>query len=168
MKRLLGLLVLMTGISSAAVLPTVTITYTGLAGTPAPGTLILMALGLLITFIAFRKMSNLSVGRPLAAILLLAGLSLFEAMTGHQLITKASAIAVIPTESITGGGNLMFTLSDGSEAFVQNNTGLPQQITSISVTSPNTFITPGLTPQCQVGTVLAPGAGCYVEIAGIA
>jgi len=153
----------MTAISAAAPAATVTITYAGLPATPAPGTMILMALGLLITFIAFRKMRHLSVGRPLAAILLLAGLSFFEAMTGHSLITKASA-TIVPTESITGGGTLMFTLGNGSEAFVQNNTGVSQQITSISVPPPNTFVTPAASPQCQVGTVLAPGAGCYVQL----
>jgi hypothetical protein len=166
-KRPLGLSLLMMGIFvSAANAASVTVNYAALPATPAPSTIMLTALGLLITFIAFRKLRHLPVGRPLAAILLLAGLSLFEAITRQQLITKASAIAV-PTESLTGGGTLTFTLAAGAEAFVQNNTGATQQITSVSVPLPDALVTPFTSPQCQVGTVLTPGAGCYVELAAL-
>jgi TM2 domain-containing membrane protein YozV len=125
-----------------------------------------MGLGLLFAFFAFRKAHKLPGGRTMAAILMLVGVSAYEVFTGHPLVTRASAIIGVVTESLTGGGTITFSLSDagGQEAFVVNNTSGSVNITSISVPPPDSFTTPNNSPQCQVGTVLAPGAGCYVQL----
>jgi len=134
------------------------IAYSALPPTPSPSTIVLTALGLLITFAAYWKMRNRSVGRPLAAILFAIGLGLVQ-------MNKASANAV-PTESMTGPGPLQFTLGPRQEGYVVNNTGVSQQITGITL-NPNpgglVLIPPADGSPCTVGLTLANGAGCYVE-----
>ena len=103
-------------------------------------------------------MRKLPVGRALAAILFVAALGVLE-------LSKAYAIPPT-TESMTGPGPLVFSLGSGQTGFVQNNTGVSQQITGITL-NPNTaglsIVTPVGTPQCAVGITLANGGGCYIE-----
>jgi len=129
-----------------------TISYAGLPSTPAPTTIILVAVGLLIAFVAYRKMRKLPAGGTLAAILIASGLA---------FVAVNATPNPIPSQSMTGAGPLVFTVNSGQEAYVVNNTGASQQITGIGVNS-GIVQTPTDTPQCQVGTTLANGQGCYV------
>ena len=159
MKKLLSfgsLLSLFAACASAQTSPTVNISYAALSATPAPSTIVLTTLGLLATFIAYRKLRRLPAGRSLAAILMAIGLA--------SVATKASPFL---TESMTGAGPLQFTLGNALTAQVTNNTGTSQQITSITL-NPNpsslTLVAPSSTPQCTVGLTLANGGVCYVEV----
>jgi hypothetical protein len=146
------------GVVSAQSAAQINITYTALPGTPAPSTIVLIGIGLLATFVAYRKMRKLPFGRALTAILFVAALGVLE-------LNKAFAFPAI-TESMTGPGPLVFSLLSQQVGFVQNNTGVSQQITGITL-NPNpsnlTLITPTSTPPCQVGMTLANGQGCYIE-----
>jgi len=146
----------------------ITITFSGVSATPAPSTWMLMGLGLLLAFFVFRKAHSLPGGRALAAVLMLIGVSAYEIFTGHQLITKASAVIATVVESINSGTTITVNGVDDSgasqEQFV-NNTGSTITITSISSNADyEVLITPPSAPQCQVGTVLAPGASCYAQL----
>lgn len=158
MKRLLGVVAplgVLAGVSSAQALPQFTITYAPLApGTPAPPTVLLIAIGLLFTLVAYRKMRKLPAGRALLTILFACGLAFVA-------VKQAPAVPVIPVESMTGPGPLVFTLNLGQEGQVVNNTGATQVITGINLT-PGRAGTPFSSPQCQVGTTLTNGASCYV------
>jgi hypothetical protein len=160
MKKFLSfgsLLSLFAACASAQTSPTVNISYAALSATPAPSTIVLTTLGLLATFIAYRKLRRLPAGRSLAAILM--------AIVAAFVAAKASAAFV--TESMTGAGPLQFTLGNALTAQVTNNTGTSQQITSITL-NPNpsslTLVAPSSTPQCTVGLTLANGGVCYVEV----
>lgn len=137
--------------------PTVNISYAALSTTPAPSTIVLTTLGLLATFIAYRKMRRLPVGRSLAGLLLAIGVA----------FVATNASAEFTNESMTGAGPLQFTLGNALTAQITNNTGASQQITSITL-NPNpsslVLVTPGSTPQCTVGLTLANGGVCYVEV----
>jgi hypothetical protein len=161
-KRLLAsgsLLGMFAGAVSAQSTAQFNITYTSLSGAPAPSTFVLIGIGLLFTFVAYRKMRKLPMARALAAILFVAALGVLE-------LNKAFAVPPT-TESMTGPGPLVFSLGSGQEAFVQNNTGVSQQITGITL-NPNpsslAIVTPPGTPQCVVGMTLTSGQGCYVEV----
>ncbi|HEV2199008.1 MAG TPA: hypothetical protein VGR73_04245 [Bryobacteraceae bacterium] len=164
MNRLMAVLFLAGVFAAAAQAATVTITFTAQpSGTPAPGTTLLVTLGLLFAFLVFRKKLRSPVVHPLAAILLLAGVSLF---VGRQhLVPQASATGA--TEFITGASPFMFTIADGGGAAVANNTGGTILITNVTVGSPDILITPSLTPQCQAGLTLVNGGTCNVLTAAV-
>ena len=50
------------------------------------------------------------------------------------------------------------------ETQIINTSGVPQQVTSMSTQPGYSFVTPPGSPQCQVGTPVAPSGICYVEI----
>jgi hypothetical protein len=131
---------------------------TGVPATPAPATILLTTLGLLATFIAYRKMRRLPMGRSLAVIFLAIGTAFFA--------TKA--FSAFTQASMTGAGPLQFTLGAGLTARVTNNTGASQNITSITL-NPNpsglAIVTPDSnTPQCTIGLTLNNGDVCYVKV----
>jgi len=138
----------------------VTITYTPLANTPAPGTMALLALGLLFLAFTYRKMRKAPMGRTLAAIALFGGL----AITGTRRASATSSATIM-----TGPSPLQFNASPGITYRVVNGTGTSETITGISAPSPYTFQTPTGSPQCQVAMVLGTNAGvndfCYVSLA---
>ena len=160
MKRLLvsgSLLGMFAGIASAQATAQFNITYSALSVTPAPTTILLVGIGLLLTFVAYRKMRRLPAGRPMVAILFAIGLTFVE---------PSKALSLVSTQSMTGPGPLQFSVTDGQEMGVVNNTGVSQQITGITL-NPNprflVIIAPPDTPQCTVGMTLANGAQCFVE-----
>ena len=164
MKRSFGFLAAMLAISASAAsaAATVTITFTTLSATPAPSTWMLMGLGLLVAFFAFRKAHSLPGGRTMAAFLMLLGISAYVGFTGTLMAAPIQTVV----QSATGGSSIQVLIlaDDGSQQgqFV-NNTGFT--ISLVSVTAPpDTFVTPVGSPQCQPGLQLAPGASCYVQI----
>ncbi len=177
MKRSIGIVVLMQAIFAAvagAQAPGVTITYAPAAAvTPIPSSFLLVGAGIMFMFLAFRKVQSLPTGRPFVAILVLAGSAFFEVSTRQQWIAKAEAMycgncVPIYQLSVQGGSTLNFNLNYGAEAQIQNTSGVSEQITGLSSLPSNLFVTSTDTPQCTVGTVLAPGASCYVKIIGAA
>ena len=154
--------------------PGVTITYAPAAAvTPIPSSFLLVGAGIMFMFLAFRKVQSLPTGRPFVAILVLAGSAFFEVSTRQQWIAKAEAMYCgncfpIYQLSVQGGSTLNFNLYYGAEAQIQNTSGVSEQITGLSSLPSNLFVTSTDTPQCTVGTVLAPGASCYVTIIGAA
>ena len=175
MKRSIGIVVLMQAIFAAVAVagaqaPGVTITYAPAAAvTPIPSSFLLVGAGIMFMFLAFRKVQSLPTGRPFVAILVLAGSAFFEVSTRQQWIAKAEAMYCgncfpIYQLSVQGGSTLNFNLNYGAEAQIQNTSGVSKQITGLSSLPSNLFVTSTDTPQCTVGTVLAPGASCYVKI----
>jgi hypothetical protein len=162
MKRLWvsgSLLGMFAGVASAQGTAQFNITYqaVGVTVTPAPTTILLVGIGLLLTFVAYRKTRRLPLGRSMVAILFAAGLA---------FVTLNKASANVPTQSLTGPGPLQFSVTNGQEMRVLNNTGVSQQITGITL-NPNpgslAIVTPPDGPQCIVGFTLANGAQCFVE-----
>ena len=180
MKRSIGIVVLMQAIFAAVAVagaqaPGVTITYAPAAAvTPIPSSFLLVGAGIMFMFLAFRKVQSLPTGRPFVAILVLAGSAFFEVSTRQQWIAKAEAMYCgnccggncVPIYQlfVQGGSTLNFNLNYGAEAQIQNTSGVSEQITGLSSLPSNLFVTSTDTPQCTVGTVLAPGASCYVKI----
>ena len=172
MKRSVGLLVLMQAIfASVASAGTgiVIISFSSVvSSTPAPGTWMLMGLGLLLSFFVYRKAHSLPGGRTMAAVLMLLGVSAYEIFTGHALATKASAKTTVFT--LIGASPNSFNANDNeTEYMVTNNTGSTITINSVilgmgstngdSLESP----TPD-SPTCAQGLQLAPGGTCYVQV----
>jgi hypothetical protein len=171
MKRSLGLLVLMQGVFAAmASAQSVTITFSGVAATPAPSTWMLMGLGLLLAFFVFRKAHNLPGGRATAAVLMLIGISAYEIFTGNPSASKAAAIPSTVVESITGGSSITannLNNTGGMQEQWVNNTGSTITITSVTADVNDTLGTPFSSPQCVATLVVAPGNSCYTILQGI-
>jgi hypothetical protein len=171
MKRSLGLLVLVQAMFAAAAnAQSITITFSGITAAPAPGTWMLMGLGLLLAFFVFRKAHSLPGGRASAVVLMLVAVSAYEIFTGHALLTKASAIIGTVIESITGGGSITVNGLDNSgrtqEAWV-NNTGSSITITSVTPDQGDNLGTPPNMPQCVATLVVASGGTCYTILASV-
>ncbi len=174
MKRSVGLLVLMLAtFASVASAGTgiVIISFSGVvSSTPAPSTWMLMGLGLLLAFFAFRKSHSLPGGRTMAAVLMLLGVSAYEIFTGHALETKASAFFTAPQVTINGGSPYTFNATDnGTEYQVVNGTGSTITINSVvlGMGSGNGDYLANPTPDsptCRQGVQLAPGGTCYVQV----
>ena len=177
MKRSVGLLVLMQAIfASVASAGTgiVIISFSSVvSSTPAPGTWMLMGLGLLLSFFVYRKAHSLPGGRTMAAVLMLLGVSAYEIsyeiFTGHALATKASAKGP-PAFTLFGASPNSFNANDnGTEYMITNNTGSTITINSVILGMGSTngdyleSPTPD-SPTCAQGLQLAPGGTCYVQV----
>ena len=175
MKRSVGLLVLMQAIFASVASAgngIVIISFSSVvSSTPAPGTWMLMGLGLLLSFFVYRKAHSLPGGRTMAAVLMLLGVSAYDIFTGHALATKASAKGP-PAFTLFGASPNSFNVNDnGTEYMITNNTGSTITINSVILGMGSTngdylaSPTPD-SPTCAQGLQLAPGGTCYVEVIG--
>lgn len=76
------------------------------------------------------------------------------------------AQAVLPSLSMTSATGGTIQLGQGIQQII-NATAVPQQVTTLTVTvTGGAFTSPGgsYTPQCVVGTMVAPGGSCYVNL----
>ncbi len=76
------------------------------------------------------------------------------------------AQAVLPSVSMTSATGGTVNLGQGIQQ-VTNATAVTMQVTNLTVTiNGGAFTNPGgsYTPQCVVGTVVAPGGSCYLDL----
>lgn len=150
------------GLAHAGSPPGGVIDYAPVAATAVP-TLAewsLALLALLVAAVAYRVLRG-RVGGRLMSNLLMAGAAAVAAFSGHGLMRHAEAIAANDQEmsSPTGG-----SITGSGWTRLTNTSGVAQRITSVqpvgaySIKSP-----PPESPECLVGTVVAPGAKCNVE-----
>ncbi len=173
MKRSVGLLVLMQAIfASVASAGTgiVIISFSSVvSSTPAPGTWMLMGLGLLLSFFVYRKAHSLPGGRTMAAVLMLLGVSAYDIFTGHALATKASAKRSTAFTLFGASPNSFNANDNGTEYMITNNTGSTITINSVILgmgsTNGDYLASPTRdSPTCAQGLQLAPGGTCYVQV----
>lgn len=126
----------------------------------------LLLMALLLSVVAYRVLRSRVNGRQLGHLALVGSL-IAGGAASDDLIQSATAVAVIPMTvamnvSTGGTANIAYGISQAT-----NTSGVPLQITSLTVTSNSYFFTnPGViyTPQCVVGTVVSPGGSCYVDL----
>ncbi|GAB2455639.1 hypothetical protein GCM10027082_02760 [Comamonas humi] len=142
---------------------------------PGLGMWSLALLGLLLAAIAYRLLRGRMGGRLLANLLVVGGVAA-AGSAGLGVVQRADAIGAADL-SLPGGGSMDLNLG---ETKVTNTSGVPQQIRALhanplpqleSAPAPElkivptyVFVTPAGTPQCTVGTALAPSASCYVKL----
>ena len=144
-----------------------TLTYAPAAATtstPTLGAWTLLLLAILLAVIAYRVLRSRVNGRQLGHLALIGSLVAGGAASGDLIrLAHAVAIPVVSMSSATGG---TAALGLGIQQ-VTNTSGVPQQVTNLTVnTNGDSFVNPGgtYTPQCVVGTVVAPSASCYLEL----
>ncbi|MHB8679228.1 MAG: midcut-by-XrtH protein [Rudaea sp.] len=145
-----------------------TLTYAPAAtptSTPMLSAWTLLLLAILLAVVAYRVLRSRVSGRQLGHWALIGSLVAGGAASGDliRLAHATTSPPVVSMSSATGGtANLGLGIQQ-----VTNTSGVPQQITALTVTvNGDTFINPGgsFTPQCLVGTVVAPGGSCYIDL----
>src|SRR6185312_1728230 len=126
--------------------------------TPTLGTWTLLLMAALLAVIAYRVLKTRVSGRQLGLFALAGSLIAGGAASGDliRLAHAQSVPPVYPMSSATGG---TVNLGLGIQQLT-NTSGVPQQVTNLTVAfNGYTYINPGgsYTPQCIVGTVVAPG-----------
>lgn len=148
--------------------PTGTLVYAPFAGaatttsTPMLGTWMLLLLAALLAVVAYRVLRTRVSGRHLGLFALAGSLIAGGAASGNLIRVAQAAIPQVSLSSATGGTAAIIV---GIQQ-VTNTSGVPQQITSLTAVNGYTYISPGgsYVPQCVVGTVVAPGGSCYVNL----
>ena len=132
--------------------------------TPILGKWTLLLLAVLLAVIAYRVLKTRVSGRQFGLFALAGSLIAGGAASGDLIrLAHAQSITMYPMSSATGG---TVNLGLGIQKLT-NTSGVPQQVTNLTVTfNGYTYINPGgsYTPQCIVGTVVAPGGSCYVDL----
>lgn len=131
--------------------------------TPMLGTWMLLLLALLLAVVAYRVLRSRISGRQMGLFALAGSLVAGGAASG-DLIRVAQA--VLPSLSMTSATGGTIQLGQGIQQII-NATAVPQQVTNLTVTvTGGAFTSPGgsYTPQCVVGTMVAPGGSCYVNL----
>ncbi|HEY7871807.1 MAG TPA: midcut-by-XrtH protein [Rudaea sp.] len=132
--------------------------------TPILGKWTLLLLAVLLAVIAYRVLKTRVSGRQFGLFALAGSLIAGGAASGDLIrLAHAQSIPMYPMSSATGG---TVNLGLGIQQLT-NTSGVPQQVTNLTVTfNGYTYINPGgsYTPQCIVGTVVAPGGSCYVDL----
>lgn len=131
--------------------------------TPTLGAWTLLLLAALLAVVAYRVLRSHVNGRRMGLFALAGSLIAGGAASG-DLIRVAQA--VLPSYSMNNAAGGTINLGQGIQQ-VTNATAVPQQVTSLTVTVPGgSFTNPGgsYTPQCIVGTVVAPGGSCYLDL----
>jgi hypothetical protein len=131
--------------------------------TPMLGTWMLLLLALLLAVVAYRVLRSRISGRQMGLFALAGSLVAGGAASG-DLIRVAQA--VLPSLSMTSATGGTIQLGQGIQQII-NATAVPQQVTTLTVTvTGGAFTSPGgsYTPQCVVGTMVAPGGSCYVNL----
>jgi hypothetical protein len=127
------------------------------------GTWMLLLLALLLAVVAYRVLRSRISGRQMGLFALAGSLVAGGAASG-DLIRVAQA--VLPSLSMTSATGGTIQLGQGIQQII-NATAVPQQVTNLTVTvTGGAFTNPGgsYTPQCVVGTMVAPGGSCYVNL----
>lgn len=144
-----------------------TLTYAPAATTttsaPTLGAWTLLLLALLLAVVAYRVLRSRVNGRQMGLFALAGSLVAGGAASGDLIRVAHAAIPSVSMSSATGG---TANLGSGIQQVI-NTSGVPQQVTVLTITSNgDTFINPGgsYVPQCIVGTVVAAGGSCYVDL----
>jgi hypothetical protein len=131
--------------------------------TPTLGGWMLLLLALLLAVVAYRVLRSRVNGRQMGLFALAGSLVAGGAASGDLIEAAQAVIPAVYMSSATGGtANLGLGIQQ-----VTNTSGVPQQVTALTITTNgDAFINPGgsYTPQCVVGTVVAPGGSCYVDL----
>ena len=131
--------------------------------TPTLGAWMLLLLAFLLAVVAYRVLRSRVNGRRMGLFALAGSLIAGGAASG-DLIRVAQA--VLPSYSMNNAAGGTINLGQGIQQ-VTNATAVPMQITNLTVTVPGgAFTNPGgsYIPQCVVGTVVAPGGSCYLDL----
>jgi hypothetical protein len=128
------------------------------------GTWMLLLLAALLAVVAYRVLRTRVGSRQLGLFALAGSLIAGGAASGNlvRLAHAQSVPPVYPMNTATGG---TINLGQGIQQ-ITNATAVPQQVTTLTVTiNGGSFVAPtGYTPQCVVGTMVAPGGSCYVNL----
>ncbi len=130
------------------------------APVPTLGEWSLTLMALLLAVVAYRVLRGRVNGRLMTPLLLTGGLAA-AGLAGHDLVGLAQAVVPQVQFSQAAGGSVGVGVG---ETQIINTSGVPQQVTSMSTQPGYSFVTPPGSPQCQVGTPVAPSGICYVEI----
>lgn len=137
------------------------IDYAPLASSvPTLGAWTLLMLALLVAAVAYRVLRGRVNGRLLSNLFVVGGVAA-AGVAGHDLVQRAEAISADPVNLSSSSGG---SVSGNRWVQATNTSGVPQQIKAIR---PNAdwvlVIEAPEEPQCQVGTVVQPGAKCNVR-----
>ena len=99
-------------------------------------------------------------GTVLAGLALTGGLTA-AGLAGHDLVGLAQAVVPQAQFNQAAGGSVGVGVG---ETQIINTSGVPQQVKSMSTQAGYSFVVPPSSPQCQVGTTVAPSGICYVDI----
>lgn len=133
-----------------------------------PGTM-LVVLGLILAFIAFKVFANKSSGNTAFLVTALSSGAILSMAGGAKLIENADAGTVIlppPILSTFIIPNTNMDINPGVNIY-RNNTGTPQKV--LSITLPGTCPSPtagGMEPLCTVGQTIAPLNSCSISCPG--
>ena len=130
------------------------------APVPTLGEWSLTLMALLLAVVAYRVLRGRVNGRLMTPLLLTGGLAA-AGLAGHDLVGLAQAVVPQVQFSQAAGGSVGVGVG---ETQIINTSGVPQQVTSMSTQPGYSFVTPPGSPQCQVGTPVAPSGISYVEI----
>lgn len=151
---------LMSGEVMAAT-PGGTITYgPAAASIPTLSEIGMLITGLLIAVIGFRVMRANPGHKPLASVLLMSGLAIGAAGVSTRVLDSAYAAGLLMNEA--AGGTVNIPESDNTDIPVQNTSGVTQRILGRSDAT-CTFAVPETSPECTVGSTVAPDGTCYVR-----
>lgn len=139
-----------------------TITYgPAAASIPTLSEIGMLITGLLVAVIGFRVMRANPGRTPLASVLLMSGLAIGAAGVGTRLVDSAYA-AILLEMSVAAGGTMDIPPTDGTNIPVENTSGVTQHILGRSALA-CTFAAPSLSPECTIGSTVAPDGTCYVR-----
>lgn len=139
-----------------------TITYgPAAASIPTLSEVGMLITGLLVAVIGFRVMRANPGRKPLASVLLVSGLAIGFAGVGTRLVDSAYA-AILLEMSVAAGGTMDIPPTDETNIPVENTSGVTQRILGRSAIA-CTFEEPSQSPECTVGSTVAPDGTCYVR-----
>ncbi len=149
------------GLAQAGTVPGGAIDYGPLAAAvPSLSEWSLALMALLLAVVAYRVLRG-RVGGRLMSNLLVAGAAVAAGFSGVGLVREAEALSAVDVNmSSTSGG----TLNGTFWTRLNNTTGIPLRIIDIR-TNRGVIIEspPPDSPECTIGTVVAPGARCNIE-----
>lgn len=137
---------------------------------PTLGEWSLLLLALLVMAVAYRALRGRVNSRLLTHLLLGGGLAAGGLASGHW-VQSVQAVVPEPEPEVTmttaSGGTVDVSVI-GAPVMVTNGTAVSQQIKALTTNVPGvSWVAPDSgSPQCQVGTVVAADASCYVQLAG--
>jgi len=140
---------------------TLTVVYTGVAGTPTLSQWMLLALAAMLPLVAFRAMRRMKLGGPFATITVAISLFCIETLTVNVLVPSAFAVNQTLNLSSPTGGTLSQPIDDAFNYTLSNTTGVTLTITS--VTSSGTFQPTATGCRANTPFVLVPSASCNVN-----
>ncbi len=136
------------------------------ATVPTLGEWSLLLLALLVMAVAYRALRDRVDSRLLTHLLLGGGLAAGGLASGHWVQSVQAVVPGVTMPSASGGRVNVSVI--GAPVMVTNGTAVSQQIKSLTTNTPGaSWVAPDSgSPQCLVGTVVAAGASCYVQLAG--